>query len=165
MVNRRSFTLVELIMVLAIISTLAAVGAPMMLQANRNFILSRSRIELQQEARFIMYMLTRSLRQARSATISIDRANNAQPFCSRITFTKEQGDVLSFQQEGKTLYQRFPDTNLKRKLSGNLDYLAFTFPRSDDMTIISVSLTLRKDIYEGQTKALHMASEKVRVMN
>ena len=33
------------------------------------------------------------------------------------------------------------------------------------MTIVSVSLTLQTSIYGGQTKALHMASEKVQVMD
>jgi hypothetical protein len=33
------------------------------------------------------------------------------------------------------------------------------------MTIVSVSLTLEKAIYEGKTKALHVATERVRVMN
>jgi hypothetical protein len=33
------------------------------------------------------------------------------------------------------------------------------------MGIISVSITLEKPIFEGRTKALHMASERVQVMN
>ena len=33
------------------------------------------------------------------------------------------------------------------------------------MDIISVSMTLQESIYEGKVKALHMASEKVRVMD
>jgi hypothetical protein len=55
--------------------------------------------------------------------------------------------------------------NVSTTLSKNLAYLAFTFPRSDDMTIVSVSMTLKESIYGGMTKALHMASERVRVMN
>jgi hypothetical protein len=33
------------------------------------------------------------------------------------------------------------------------------------MTILSISMTLEKDIYDYQKKALHMASEKVHIMN
>ncbi len=161
---RRGMTLMELMMVLAIISSLFAIAAPLLQQANRMFILTRTRIQLQQEARGIMYVVTRNLRQAQAATIQISRANASQPFYSRITFTKEQGgDPLVFQQEGRNLYQLIG--GVRRTLSANLSYLAFTFPRSDDMGMISVSITLKKDIYEGRSKALHMASEKVRVMN
>lgn len=163
MVKRRGVTLMELIMVVGILSILFTVGAPMLMQVNRQFILSRSKVELQQEARGIMYVVTRALRQAQSDSIVISRANANQPFYSKISFTKEQGDTLIFQQEGTTLYQVIGGA--RRPLSRNLSYLAFTFSRSDDMGIISVAVTLRKAIYEGQTKSLHMASEKVRVMN
>ena len=107
--------------------------------------------------------MTRSLRQAQANSKKISRANSSQPFYSKITFTKEQGDVLVFQQEGVNLYQIIGGAS--RPLSRNLKYLAFTFPRSDDMGIISVSLTLEKNIFQGRKKALHMASEKVRIMN
>ncbi len=163
---RRGMTLLELMMVLGIISVLFSVAAPLLQQANRMFILTRTRIQLQQEARGIMYVLTRNLRQAQSATIQVSRADATQPFYSKITFTKEQGgDPLVFQQEGTNLYQLMGVPGVRRPLSANLSYLAFTFPRSDDMGMISVSITLKKDIYEGRSKALHMASEKVRVMN
>jgi len=125
--------------------------------------MTRAKVELQQEARATMYIITRALRQSSAASITISRANSSQPFYSKITFTKQQGETMAFQQEGVTLYQLI--NGHRRVLSRNLDYLAFTFPRSDDMGIISVSLTLKKGIYEGRSKALHMASEKVRVMN
>lgn len=160
---RRGVTLMEMMIVVGIVSTLFMVAAPILNQANKQFILTRTKVELQQEARGTMYVVTRSLRQAQGASITISRANANQPFYSKITFTTEQGRTLVFQQEGKILYQVLSGN--KRVLSRNLNYLAFTFPRTDDMGIISVSITLKKDIYEGRSKALHMASEKVRVMN
>jgi uncharacterized membrane protein len=153
----------ELMVVIGIVSALFMIGAPMLNQVNRQFILTRTRMELQQEARSVMYVITRNLRQAQADSIIISRANASQPFYSKITFTKEQGTTLVFQQEGTVLYQVI--NTARRPLSKNLNYLAFTFPRSDELGIISVSLTLQKNIYEGRKKALHMASEKVRVMN
>lgn len=160
---RRAFTLMEMLMVIGIVSVLFSVAAPILNQANRQFILNRTRVELQQEARSVMYVMTRNLRQATSTSVTLGRANSSQPFYSKITFTKQQGATLVFQQEGTTLYQLFGAS--KRPLTKNLKYLAFTFPRSDEMGIISVSITLEKQIFEGRSKALHMASEKVRIMN
>ena len=165
--RRQGVTMMEMMITLGIISSLFVVSAPLLLQANRQFIMNRTRVELQQEARGVMYILTRNLRQAQSSTITISRVTG-QPFYSQITFTKEAAtagvsSTLTFQQEGVTLYQIIG--GIKRPLTKNLNYLAFTFPRSDDMSILSVSITLRKNIYEGKTKALHMASEKVRIMN
>lgn len=156
-------TLVELMMVVAIIGILALVGPPIIRNIGRFFILSNARSEIQAEARSAVSVMTRTLREAQSATIRIDRATG-QPYYSRITFTKIQGSAMSFYQSGTNLVQLSSGT-VRTTLSKNLKYLAFTFPRSDDMTIVSVSMTLEKAIYEGQTKALHMASEKVQVMN
>lgn len=167
--RRRGVTLMEMIMVLGIVSVLFSIAGPIITNANRQFILTRTKMELQQEARSIMYVITRSLRQARADSIEISRYNASQPFYSKIEYTTEQSsntlvsNSMTFQQEGTVLYQVLGGS--KRVISRNLDYLAFTFPRSDDMGIISVSLTLKKNIYQRQTKALHMASEKVMVMN
>lgn len=161
--RRRGVTLIEMMIVVGIVSALFMVAAPILNQANKQFIMTRTKLELQQEARGVMYVVTRSMRQAQRDSITITRANANQPFFSKITYTTETGRAMAFQQEGKILYQLISGN--KRVLSRNLNYLAFTFPRSDEMGIISVSVTLRKNIYEGRSKALHMASEKVRVMN
>jgi prepilin-type N-terminal cleavage/methylation domain-containing protein len=167
--KRSGVTLMELMVVLGIVSILFTVAAPILLQANRQFIMVRTKVQLQQEARGIMYVITRALRQAQANSIVITRASTSQPYYSKITFTTEQSSTTLvsnnyvFQQQGMVLYQLI--NSQQRVLSSNLNYLAFTFPRSDDMSMISVSITLQKGIYEGRTKALHMASEKVRVMN
>jgi hypothetical protein len=110
-----------------------------------------------------MYIMTRNLRQSTANSITISRKNTNQPFYSQIIFTKVQGGTMIFNQEGQNLVQVIGGGG--RILSKNLKYLAFTFPRSDELGILSVSITLEKNIYEGQKKALHMASEKVRIMN
>lgn len=161
--KRKGFTLTELLITVGIIGIVFAVGAPILNQSTRNFFLSRARLELQQEARSLMYIMTRNIRQAQSNSITISRANANQPFYSQITFTKIQGDTITFRQEGVNFVQVIGGR--PRALSSNLKYLAFTFPRSDDMGIISISMTLEKSLFEGRTKALHLASEKVRIMN
>ena len=165
--NRNGWTLVELMIVAAITGILASITPTIITQTTKFFILSKTKLELQEQARAIMYILTRELRQAQSNSITIDGALN-QPYYSRIVFTKIGGtQIMKFAQSGTnliltTISNNHTDNNT---LTKNLVYLAFTFPKSDDMTIVSVSLTLQEQIYNGQLKAMHMASEKVRVMN
>lgn len=160
--SRRGYSLTEMLMAVAIVGILASVGSRMLVQANRFFILSNTRTDLQREARAAMYIINRSLRQASVGSVIVDRAAS-QPFYSRLTFTKTQGSRMTFAQNGTSLVQTVGTKS--RTLTKNLKYLAFSFPRSDDLSIISVSMTLEKSIYQGRVKALHMASEKVRVMN
>ncbi|OGR96646.1 MAG: hypothetical protein A2V88_02005 [Elusimicrobia bacterium RBG_16_66_12] len=161
--RRGGYTLTEMLMVVAIIGILATVGARILVQVNRYFIMTSTRAELQREARALMYVINRNLRQGTTASVIIDRANTSQPFYSRLTFTKIQGTTIRYYQSGTSLIQQVGTQN--RTLTKNLKYLALTFPRSDDLSIVSVSVTLEKSIYQGRTKALHMASEKVRLMN
>jgi uncharacterized protein (TIGR02599 family) len=160
--NTNGFTLVELLIVVGIVGALALVTPPLITSTTKFFILSRTKIELQREARAAMYIITRELRQAQSNTIAIDRSGS-QPYYSRIRFTKIQGQAVTVYQNGSSLIY-IQGTN-PATLTSNLAYMAFTFPQSDDMTILSVSMTLQKQIYGGAFKALHMASERVRVMN
>ncbi len=161
--GRVGFTFIEAMLTVAVLGILATMSAQILLQVNRYFIMSRTRLDLQREARAVMYVVTRGLRQAQSDSILIDRAATSQPFYSRITFTKIQGTTMSFNQSGADLVMTVGTKT--QTLSKNVRYLAFSFPRSDQLSIVSVSLTLEGLIYEGRKKALHMASEKVRVMN
>jgi prepilin-type N-terminal cleavage/methylation domain-containing protein len=160
--GRAGFTMTEMLMVAAIIGILASIGSRIMLQVNRFFIMTNTRAELQREARAIMYVINRNLRQASANSVTLDRATG-QPFYSRLTFTKSQGTTMTFSQNGTELVQTVAGRN--STLSKNVKYIAFTFPRSDDLSVVSVAVTLEKTIYQGRTKALHMASEKVRIMN
>ncbi len=158
---RKGYTLVELMIVVAIIGIISSLAPNLYKQVRKFFFLNSVRVELQRDARNVMYIVTRRLRQAQSATMTIDQDVN-QPYYSRLNFTDINGDAYTYYQSGKSLYMIDGST---RVLAKNLRYLSFALPRSDDLGIVSVSFTLEKAIYEGQTKALHMASERVRVMN
>lgn len=137
-------------------------GPNLVKQIHRFFFLNNTRVELQRDARTALELITRRLRQAQSSTLVMDRYGT-QPYFSRISFTDVDSKRTIYYQDGKSL--KMVVNNSTTTLVSNLRYLAFALPRSDDMGIVSVSLTLEKSTYEGQTKALHMASEKVRVMN
>lgn len=157
------YSLTEMMLVVAILGILSTVGPLLITQTNKFFLMTTTKADLQKEARAAMYVINRALRQAQSNSITIDRLAAGQPFYSRITFTKIQGTTMSFHQNGNQLIMT-QGTNIKI-LTKNVRYLAFNFPRSEDLTIVSIGMTLEKATYGGQTKALHMASEKVRVMN
>lgn len=158
----KGFTIVETIVTASILSLLALIIAPLLLHSTRFFLLNRTRVELQRDARASLAILTRNIRQATSSTISISQISG-QPYYSRISFTDVNGSSFVYAQNGTLLTQTKGAQTTT--LTDNLRFLNFYFPRSDDLTIVSVSLTLEKEIYEGKSKALHVATERVRVMN
>ncbi len=159
--KKRGYTLAEMMVVIAIIGIIISVGPGLLQQVQRFFFLNNTRVALQRDARAAMIVMTSRLRQAQSATIVIDQVAS-QPYYSRISFNDVDGNTIKFYQSGKSLYM--VDTT-SRTLTTSLRYIAFALPRSDDMGIISVSFTLEQSIYEGRVKALHMASEKIRILN
>lgn len=161
--DRKGYTLVELMMAVSIVSILFAVGPKLLTQFNRFFLMSSVRVDLQRDARGILEVINRNLRQAQSNTVVIDRLSSAQPFFSRIRFVKQQGNALEFYQSGGSLVM--VENGRTKIMSRDLNYLSFAFPRSDDLSVVSVSMTLQKSTYQAQRKTLHMASERVRVMN
>jgi prepilin-type N-terminal cleavage/methylation domain-containing protein len=168
MVKRRTksgYTLIELMLSVAILGIISSLGAAILMQANRFFSQTTARADLQKEARGVMYIMTRELRQARSASIVVTRSSNAQPYCSQITFTKEQGGSVTFLQKGHQLQMTWGTPVHTETMTKHLQFLAFTFPRTDDMTILSISMTLQTAIFQGRIKTLHTASQQVQVMN
>ncbi len=155
------YTLIELMIVVAIIGVIASVGPNLYKQIRRFFFLSNTRVNLQREARAALSVMANRLRQAQSSSIVIDQVSG-QPYYSRISFNDIDGNYIRYYQTGRNLYMVDVGT---KTLSTNLRYVSFALPRSDDLGIVSLSFTLEQSIYEGRTKALHMASEKIRVMN
>jgi type II secretory pathway component PulJ len=168
--NRRArggYTLVEALLTVAVLGILFGLGANLLISVNRYFLLTRTRLDLQRQARSMMYLMSREIRQAQNATIVIDQVNASQPPCSRITFQKPDGALISYAQNGNKLIATTISGGhtYTQTLSTDMAYLAFTVPRTDDMTILSLSMTLQEVMVQGKEKSLHTASQQIQVMN
>ncbi|MFN3550829.1 MAG: PilW family protein [Endomicrobiia bacterium] len=163
MKNNKGWTLVELLIVVTMFGILTLSVSSMFTHIWQFYRLTWAQKELQEEARVIMELITRNLRNGISQSISISRYDNTQPYYSKVSFNTIDGHQVNYYQIDRVLYQEI-DGN-KKILSKNLTYFAITFPKSYEQDIVSVALTLEKNIYELKKKALHMASEKVMVMN
>lgn len=153
--------MVELMVTATVLALMALIVAPLLLQMVRFFRINSAKVEIQRDARTCLDTINRFLRQANSATVAIDQLTG-QPPHSRIAFRTVSGANFIYYQQNNKLYQVGTSTT---PLSSNLRFVSFSYPRSDDPTIISVALTMEKATIEGRTKALELTIEKVRVMN
>lgn len=164
---RKGYTLIELMIVVAILGVIVSAAPRLFTGIYRFTRMITARAEIQKNARASLSNINRGLRQAQASSIVIDQVSGMPPH-SRITFTRYKPDgsteTVSYYQSGRKLYI---STNgaAGKKVADDLRYIAFTYPKSDDAYIISISVTFERATYEGATKALQMAVEKVRIMN
>jgi len=162
MVKRKAFTLVEVMVTVAIIGILFTMGPPIFMNLQRFFLQYTARGEIQAEIRVIMDNMDRTIRQASVNSITVSQ-DSGQPPYSKIYFTTVDGRTITYKQTGRQLLE-IVNGNTKT-LSKNIYYLAFTYPKTDTNTVVSISITLQKATFEGRTTAIQMAITKVRIMN
>lgn len=160
--NQRGYTLTELLLVVAIVGMISSIG-PLLLNNLQNFyLMTTARNEIQRDARVALDTINRYLRQAQYATVTIDTPGSGGPY-SRVRFRHVDGRYVEFRQNGSQLVQVVGANN--SVISRNLTYIAFTYPKTDDPTIVSVSITMGKNIQLGRRKVLELTIQKVRIMN
>ncbi|MBI4063787.1 MAG: prepilin-type N-terminal cleavage/methylation domain-containing protein [Elusimicrobia bacterium] len=163
----KGFTLVELLLVVAVSAILMSLGPALLINITRFYRLQIARANIQKSARICIDRVSRLLRQA-SATSVVITQRAGQPPNSWLTFTIDQGEGAlvgdyGIYQEGANL--KFMKNGSTSTIADNLRYIAFSYPRSDNDGIISVSMTFEEATFEGHSKALQLSVEKVRVMN
>jgi prepilin-type N-terminal cleavage/methylation domain-containing protein len=165
--SRLGYTLTELMLVVAILGIVMSVGPLMLTQLQNFYLMTTARNEIERDARASLDILNRMIRQAVKGTIVID--TNGQGPLSRIRFKHVDGRYMEFRQNGTKLEMLIQPTAggavNTSVLTKNLVYIAFSFPRSDDPSVISVSITMGKSIQLGRVKVLELTIQKVRVMN
>lgn len=165
--KNKGFTLTELMITVAVIAVIVSLGPNLLLNLVQFFRLQMAKASIQRNARTCLELINRNLRQASASSVVISQ-QSGQPPSSWLTFTVDKGEGPALGnygvfQEGKDLkYMKDGSTST---IADNLRYIAFTYPRSDNSTIISVSMTFEEDTYAGYTKALQLSVEKVRIMN
>jgi prepilin-type N-terminal cleavage/methylation domain-containing protein len=160
--SRAGYSLAEVMMVVAIIGILATTIPAMVIQMQNFFMMTSARYEIQRDARTTLDTVNRYLRQAVATTVIMDTPAGQGPF-SRIRFRHIDGRYMEFRQQGSKLIQVIGTAT--SSVSNNLIYIAFTYPHTDDVSIISVSITMGKSIQLGRRKVLELTIQKVRVMN
>lgn len=161
--NNNGYTLIELIITITIIAILSLGLPQLILTIQRFHMINNVQIALQQDARTIMERITKNLREAQNSTIIVNRYSNLEPHYSRINFVTLSGDNVTYYQMRKKLIEIV--NNKTKILTDSLVCISFSLPKSYDLTIVSVAFTLEKHLHKLEYKALHMASEKVRIMN
>lgn len=160
--SRLGYTVTELMMVVAIIGILATVTPTMLIQMQNFFLMTSARYEIQRDARTTLDTVNRYMRQAVATSVVMDTPVGQGPY-SRIRFRHVDGRYMEFRQQGAKLIQVIGTA--ESVVSNNLIYIAFTYPHTDDTSIISVSITMGKNIQLGRRKVLELTIQKIRVMN
>lgn len=163
--GQAGFTAAEAIMTVSIVAILATVAAPIMIRMNNFWRQTTARNEIERDVRSSLETVNRWLRQAKRSTVVIDQVAGQPPF-SRITFTPEKGGTMQFYQAGDKLYMKLSSNTITTTmLSNRLGFIAFTYPKTFDVSIVSVAVTMQAPTYLGGKKALQLSVQKVRIMN
>ncbi|MCS7184709.1 MAG: type II secretion system GspH family protein [bacterium] len=164
---KKALTLVELMIVVAILGLLASYGATFILTNTKFFRESSAKGEVQREARTVMEIITRRLRQASASSIVISNKPGQPPY-SYIRFTSEDGIRREeIYQEGKRLYMvaLVNNTTTFLKIAENLRQAIFTLEDTSIGNLITLSLCFEKETVEGKVKLLHLSIDKVKLYN
>jgi len=161
--KEKGFTLTELLIGTAILGVIACVCATIYIQGFRSWRQSSAQIEVQGQARIILDMIEKDIRQAKASTITISQYNTTQPKYSKISMTNVRNSSIAYYQQGPDLHRTVDGKDAL--VFHNIQNILFIYPDTSDGRIISISLTMEKATYEGGAKTIMLSVDKVRVRN
>ena len=158
--GRRGYTLIEMVVVSAIVSVVSLVAATVMLKTQQVQLAATGLAETQQEAFAAFDVISRMIRQASADTIVIDRHNSSQPPWSKISFTvNATGRQITISQRDRELFMN------NNKVFGNVRNVSFAFAKSTADNILTVNLTFEKPVGPGQSKTVQLYVQRIKIQN
>ena len=122
------FTLIEFVMVIAILGVIGVFGSQMFLETAEIFFEARNRRNVVQEARYGIERMTREIRE------DIDTTTDITTFtASTLTYTDPNLTSVTFTKSGSDLLRN------SDVLAGNVSALTFTYLKADGTTATSAS--------------------------
>lgn len=168
--TRKGYSLMEMMLTVAIMGILGAFATPLMFQMTNFWRMTSARYAIQKDVRASLGIINRFAREGIASTVAIDSLAGQPPAsrlsisCLVVNSTDTTNTVaVTFYQSGKNLYMT--KSGRTTRLSDNLAYIAFTYPKTDDTSLISVAMTMQSATYRGGSKALQLSIQKVRIMN
>lgn len=161
--KQKGWTLIELCLGVAIVGFLSLVLATLVNNSIKIWHLDRARVAIQRDARGVLSLMIRNLREAKASSVTINSLDETQPPYSRISFTTIKGKTITYYQTQRRLYQ-----NVDGKVSmvvENVRNLYFIYPQTSDDGVINLSLTLEREVIGARARIIHLNMEKVRLMN
>jgi len=123
----RSFTLIELVMVIVIMAIIASAAIPLLISTTESWIIASRRNEMSESARISLDRIIREIRELRNDT-SVIFANN-----SSFRFLNLANANISFSLSGNTLQRTINGT--VNNLADNVNSLNFSYYNVTDSVI------------------------------
>lgn len=152
--GQRGFTLVEMMITVAISSILMVVVARLFLGTYKGWLFNYSALIAQQKSRIYRDAINKNLRQASAATVQISRFDGNQPTRSMLTFTDAGGRHWAFYQKDNAMVMGDSYTNTTTGISypvtatanivlaDKVKRLIFYYPDIKDLRKVAYSLDL-----------------------
>ncbi len=161
--HHKGYTLMELMVVSAIVAVIVSLGSTVYIKINSFFRVSMAKIETQRDVRNLMELITREIRQAKSSQVALSRETTSQPPYSKITFQNIQGNSVVLSQINRSLVLK--KNGQITVLAKNLHSLYFSYPSTANPNLVTVLLSIEKIAEGNKNYALQMGGETIRLLN
>ncbi|OGS19307.1 MAG: hypothetical protein A3J83_07240 [Elusimicrobia bacterium RIFOXYA2_FULL_40_6] len=165
MKKNSGLTLIELMVVAVILGIIMLAVNEFLGNGLQFFSSNQAKLEIQRDARRIINLLNRNLRQSRASSIVISSYDTNQPPWSYISFETIDNKSYHFYQKDTKMYMCDLTRGATQQIAENLRHLTFCYPMLPNDEIISISLCFEKYSLSRNVKSLQLSVEKVRIMN
>lgn len=158
----KGFTLLQTMLVVAVLGILAALTARLLGGVLRSWIMTRATFEVHQSSRQSRDLLVQALRDASASSVIITRANALQPPLSKLCYIDTRGDSRVVYQDGRRLVlgtwsnSTATVSNTKVLLNDYVERFNAYYPDQKDPTHVAFSLMIRATPLRVQGKTIEL---------